>query len=126
MDPAMTNDPFGDVDDAQRTFIRPTPGGRSASLRMSVDRGAAEPEGVPTIDAASPERGLNPLVALANRLLMIVPQLRNTRHVDDPAAMRDSLAQALRDFATTATARGIAAERVMAARYVLCTMIDEA
>lgn len=125
MDPAAINDPFGDIDDAQRTFIRPNPGGRAAAAaRPPAPASEAEPGAAG--DTAPPERGLNPLVALANRLLLLVPQLRNTRRVDDPAAMRDSLAQSIRDFAATATARGFAPERVMAARYVLCTMIDEA
>ncbi len=77
-------------------------------------------------EVAIPDVGLNPLVALANRLLLLVPQLRATRHVADPAALRTSLAQSIRDFAASAAARGIAPERVMASRYVLCTMIDEA
>jgi type VI secretion system protein ImpK len=52
--------------------------------------------------------------------------LRATRQVDDVATLRNTLAQAIRDFAAQAAAAGVAAERVMAARYVLCTMIDEA
>lgn len=126
MDPAAINDPFGDVDDAQRTFIRPNPGGRIAPPRASAPRPPEDAGPGESSDTAPPERGLNPLVALANRLLLLAPQLRNTRHVDDPAAMRDSLAQTIREFAADATARGIASERVMAARYVLCTMLDEA
>ena len=80
----------------------------------------------PQADQAVGEHGLNPLVALANRLLLAVPPLRATRHVDDPAALRNSLAQGIRDFVASAGTHGIAPERVMAARYVLCTMIDEA
>ncbi|WP_280152253.1 DotU family type VI secretion system protein [Piscinibacter sp. XHJ-5] len=123
MEPSSINDPFAALDD-QRTFIKPTPGGRTTTVPRPPD--------VATIggDTAPPEpsgdNGLNPLVALANRLLLVVPQLRATRHVDDPAALRNSLAQGIRDFAARATAQGIAPERVMAARYVLCTMIDEA
>jgi type VI secretion system protein ImpK len=44
----------------------------------------------------------------------------------DPAAVRASLAQGVRDFVTTAQSHGVAPERVMAARYILCTMLDEA
>jgi len=121
MDPSAINDPFADRDDQTRTFIKPDPRGRGAT------RPAGETSG---IDVAAPEAipdvGLNPLVALANRLLLLVPQLRATRQVADPAALRTSLAQGIRDFATRAAAQGIAPERVMASRYVLCTMIDEA
>ena len=122
MDPSAINDPFADRDDQTRTFIKPDPRGRGAAARSSETTG---------VDGASPELaiadvGLNPLVALANRLLLLVPQLRATRSVADPAALRTSLAQGIRDFATRAAQQGIAPERVMASRYVLCTMIDEA
>ena len=121
MDPSAINDPFASLDD-QRTFIRPNPGGRSVTRPHDA---LSQTDSVPH-ELSAPDQGLNPLVALANRLLLAVPQLRATRHVDDPAALRNSLAQGIRDFAARATQNGIAPERVMAARYVLCTMIDEA
>jgi type VI secretion system protein ImpK len=117
--PPPLNDPFAAFD-AQRTFVRPNPAGWVAPRPESTDTlgGAA--------DAAPPDHGLNPLLALANRLLMLVPTLRQTRHVADPAALRATLAQGVREFVGAAQERGIAPERVMAARYVLCTMLDEA
>jgi type VI secretion system protein ImpK len=121
MEPSAIKDPFADFDEQQRTFIKPNPGGRAAIPRP-VDAAAPGAAG----EAAAPDQGLNPLVALANRLLLVVPQMRATRQVDDPAALRNSLAQGIRDFAVRASAQGIAPERVMAARYVMCTMIDEA
>ena len=117
-------DPFASLDDQQRTFIKHNPGGRAGITRLPGDATNSDVAAMP--DLAAPDQGLNPLVALANRLLLVVPQLRATRHVDDPAALRNSLAQGIRDFAARAAAQGIAPERVMAARYVLCTMIDEA
>jgi type VI secretion system protein ImpK len=122
MDPSAINDPFADRDDQTRTFIKPDPRGRSTTMRPSETSGID----VAPQEAAIPDVGLNPLVALANRLLLLVPQLRATRQVPDPAALRTSLAQGIRDFAARAAAQGIAPERVMASRYVLCTMIDEA
>jgi len=121
VDPSALNDPFADRDDQTRSFLKPDPRGR----------GAARSAETTNVDAAAPDVaisdvGLNPLVALANPLLLLVPQLRATRQVADPGALRTSLAQGIRDFAARAAARGIAPERVMAARYVLCTMIDEA
>ena len=118
-DPPPMNDPFASLE-GPRTFLRPNPGGWAA-------RPAAEPTGdVGALEAPPVDHGFNPLLAVANRLLMLVPQLRQTRHVADPAALRASLAQGIRDFVTAAHERGIAPERVMAARYVLCTMLDEA
>jgi type VI secretion system protein ImpK len=112
-------DPFAQLEEP-RTFFKPNPGGL-ASTRPSFEpaRDAIE------VDLAS-GTGLNALVALAHRLLLAGAQLRNTRHVADPVALRNALAHTVRDFAAQASTAGIAPERVMAARYVLCTMIDEA
>jgi type VI secretion system protein ImpK len=121
MDSFAIKDPFADPDDTQHTFVRPNPAGRAETARSDAASSSAA-----ALDAAVPEHGLNPLVALANPLLLAVPQLRATRRVDDVAGLRNALAQGVREFATRAAAEGIAAERVMAARYVLCTMIDEA
>ena len=101
MDPSAINDPFADRDDQTRTFIKPDPRGRGTASR------SAETSGIDVAcpDAAIPDVGLNPLVALANRLLLLVPQLRATRQVADPAALRTSLAQGIRDFARARRAR---------------------
>lgn len=117
--PNDPHDPFAALDSGA-TVIRPNPGARAAPARMPA---AQEP---PAADTPLPAQGLNPLVSLANRLLLAVPQLRATRHVADPAALKHSLAQAVRDFSTAAAAAGITPQQVMAARYVLCTVLDEA
>lgn len=119
------DDPFAEHDTG-RTFIMPTPGGRgavpstSAAPRMPVASGA---DVAP--DIGLPDSGLNPLVALANPLLALVPQIRSTTRLADPSALRESIAQGLREFESQARARNVAPERVLAARYVLCTLLDE-
>jgi len=123
-DPPPLNDPFAALD-GQRTFIKPNPGGwpgargpNSSTITQAVPEAGAEPVAAP--------HGLNPLVAAANPLLMLATKLRHTRQVADVPALRASLVQGVRDFATAAQTQGIAPERVMAARYVLCTLLDEA
>jgi type VI secretion system protein ImpK len=120
MDSFAVRDPFADFDDNDRTFVKPNPGGQAAPARP------LEHAPPPAVEEAPSEHGLNPLLALANRLLLAVPQLRATRQVDNVDALRNALAQGIRDFAAQAAAQGIAPERVTAARYVLCTMLDEA
>ena len=119
MDSPGITDPFAQLDEP-RTFVKPNPGGQTGPRR------SAEPAREAMTEVGAPDTGLNPLVALAHRLLLVVTQLRSTRHVADAAALRNALAQSVRDFAAQAASAGIAPERVMAARYVLCTMIDEA
>ncbi len=122
-DPPPYNDPFASFD-GQRTFIKPTPGGWNAARGASVAPSSATAG--EAVEIAVAPHGLNPLLAAANPLLLLVPKLRHTRSVPDPAALRATLVQAVRDFEAHARRLDIAPERVMAARYVLCTMLDEA
>jgi type VI secretion system protein ImpK len=116
------DDPFAEIGSG-RTFIMPTPGARAAP-----NPPRAHAAGTPSVaaDIEPIDSGLNPLVALANKLLALVPQIRATYQLADPGALRESIAADLRAFESQARARGIAAERVLAARYVLCTVLDEA
>jgi type VI secretion system protein ImpK len=114
------DDPFAQLGTG-RTFIMPTPGARAAA---APPRPAATGPDV-AADIGPGDSGLNPLVALANPMLALVPQIRATHHLADPSNLRDSIAQGLREFEAQARAKGIAPERVLAARYILCTLIDE-
>ncbi len=114
------DDPFA-APESGRTFVRPMPGGFGAARAPAE---AAQP--AYAAEAAPVDHGLSPLLAAANRLLLLVPSLRQTRSVPDPAALRAGLAQGVRDFAIAAQQLGVAPERVNAARYILCTMLDEA
>lgn len=77
-------------------------------------------------DISVPDTGLNPLVALAHPLLMLMVQVRTASQVASPAALKESMVQGLHDFEAKARAQGLASERVLAARYILCTALDEA
>lgn len=116
------DDPFAEIGGG-RTFIKPTPGARSAP---SAARNPASGRPEVAADIEPIESGLNPLVAIANKLLALVPPIRSTYQIADPAALRESIASDLRAFESQARGRGLAAERILAARYVLCTVLDEA
>lgn len=120
--PTPFDDPFADAAASGRTFIKPTPGARAAgaSPRPLAAGGADIAQDIDVVDS-----GLNPLVAVANRLLALVPQIRSTTHVADPSALREAIAQSVRAFETHARAKNISPERIVAARYVLCTLLDE-
>lgn len=117
------HDPFAALE-GQRTFMLPTPGARGPVPAAALDAGSAGADAVADLGAA--DSGINPLLALANRLLAVVPQIRATAQLADPGTLKDSLAQGIREFEAHARQQGIAPERVMAARYILCTLLDEA
>ncbi|MFM0501527.1 type IVB secretion system protein IcmH/DotU [Paraburkholderia caffeinilytica] len=69
----------------------------------------------------------NPLVRAANPLLLLSVQLRHSVAAPaDIARLREQAVAQVRSFERYAQTLGINTQTVMAARYVLCTMLDEA
>jgi len=121
----VPDDPFADLG-IDRTVIMPMPGGRATPGRPAP----AEQRGTPAEQAEASEAtavasGLNPLLGAANRLLNVLPQLRSSVQHPNPTALRDSLAQGIRQFEAQARTAGVPTEKIVAARYALCTLIDE-
>jgi type VI secretion system protein ImpK len=114
----MPDDPFAGLG-LDRTVIMPAPGGRAAPGRP-----AAQEQSEP-VEAGAVTSGLNPLVAAANPLLNVIPPLRASMEHPNPNALRENLARGIREFEARARAVGIPTEKIIAARYALCTLIDE-
>lgn len=122
------DDPFGNYIDDDKTILRPTPGGRkpkppeSGAPRHVEAAQVAVPEGLHEQIVYSTE---NPLTASALSLLSLVAQLRNTASHPDIAGLRNSVINEVKRFETKALGRGVPSDQVQAARYALCTLIDE-
>jgi type VI secretion system protein ImpK len=113
-------DPFS-LPESDRTIIMPTPGRRTTQTAP-----AAAPAAGRTAYEPPPETsGLNALLAAANPLLDLAPRLRATMEHPDPAGLRASLIQGIRTFEARAQAAGVRPEKIIAARYALCTLLDE-
>ncbi|WP_217477798.1 type IVB secretion system protein IcmH/DotU [Stutzerimonas stutzeri] len=69
---------------------------------------------------------LNPLVAAASSLLSEVVRLKHSYEGEDLQALNQRLSGELKLFEHRALHDGAESSQVMAARYVLCTAIDEA
>ncbi|GMV31520.1 MAG: hypothetical protein AMXMBFR59_36450 [Rhodanobacteraceae bacterium] len=102
-----------------RTFVMPSPGGTAAPLSVGAQ---------PAWQSSEPEipSGNSPLIALANPILNLVYQIRTLVHNADPDRLRTYLADEIRRFDAAAKAQGIPAEHIVASRYCLCTVLDEA
>jgi type VI secretion system protein ImpK len=117
-------------------FVPPNPGGGNGDSggMPSTPRGLGQqPESFTAWhDARRPHAGdtalagNNPLVAAANPLLDLIPQIRATGHHGAPAQLREHLVDEVRRFETRAQQSGIAPEVIIGARYCLCTAVDEA
>lgn len=69
---------------------------------------------------------LNPLVAAACELLSEVVRLKHSKAGEDLYKLNTSLSSLLKSFEVRALHSGTESSQVMAARYVLCTVLDEA
>ena len=118
-----TPDPFAAFE-SERTVIKPkprTPGGGAPPPTF-----AASPQAEP-LPVEVGELGLmNPLVSAAGKLLVLMGKLRGVSQMPNVQALRASTAEAVTQFEANARRAGASNESVLAARYVLCTAIDEA
>jgi type VI secretion system protein ImpK len=69
--------------------------------------------------------GLNPLVRAANPLLDLVTPLRAMASHPDVESLRLQLVQAVKAFEADAKAARVEHDQIAAARYALCTLLDE-
>lgn len=131
--PDDPNDPFAAFG-SDRTVIKPS-AGRAPAAAPPAASGPAAPE-VPMASAAGPTQAplsldammsasLNPLVSAAMPLLAAAPRVRHTARHSNPAGLKDALAEGIRKFESQARAQGLPNEQVIAARYILCTFLDE-
>jgi len=119
----MKNQDFDASRDADATIVRPS-GGRPPTPPPARER---EPERDLTRAIQElPSAGGNPLVRTANPLLLLAAQLRSSVEAPDPALLRDRALAYIQRFEDAGARAGVDAQTSLAARYVLCTMIDEA
>lgn len=113
-------DPTPPKQDPDATMLL-NPGGRRPTAA------AAAPPPVPSVAVHSvlPGSGVNPLVRAANPLLDLVVPLRYTLQQPDLGQLRERLALAIRTFETDARDAGVPTDSIAAARYALCTLLDE-
>lgn len=72
------------------------------------------------------ERALNPLISAAATLLAVLNKLRNTPHHQDVAGLHRHLVDEIKQFDATLKAQNSRPEIALAARYQLCSSLDEA
>lgn len=123
-----TQEPRPPQQDPDATMLVLNPGGRRQTAPTPAPQPAPGPQhdgGAGNVHTALPGSGLNPLVRAANALLDLVVPLRHTAQPQDLNALRERLATAIRTFETDARAAGVDPESIAAARYALCTLVDE-
>lgn len=124
----MTNDDTFFGGKPRSTVLRPTPGGR----RGAGQGGPLRPPGQsPQAHALMPDligvqaSDTNPSLSAATPLLTLASELRNTPTHADPDNLFTHVSQEISNFEAAARSGGARPEGILAARYVLCTFLDE-
>jgi type VI secretion system protein ImpK len=128
---SQSNGPNDDMRDA--TIVRPR-GAAPAPAAPPPSQTQSQPAPAPApasygsgVEIASfLEGGPNPLVQAASPLLLLAVQLRHSMAPPDAMHLRDQTIAQIRRFENLAQAANIPQQTILAARYVLCTMLDEA
>ncbi|MGF6936701.1 type VI secretion system protein ImpK [Paraburkholderia sp. UCT70] len=117
-------DPNTDAGDVTR-IVRPA----SPTSRVMPANRPSQPPGPPPLRAELGDflSGVaNPLVRAANPLLLLTVQLRHSvAPPTDVGRLREQAVAQVRSFERYAQGAGIDTQTIVAARYVLCTMLDE-
>ncbi|HJV94400.1 MAG TPA: type IVB secretion system protein IcmH/DotU [Albitalea sp.] len=109
--------------DPDRTILMPSPGGQATVATRRARAGGAKSGAA--VELQRLVAGVNPLLGAANVLLALVAQLRATTAHADPAGLRRQLLERVNEFETLAGGAGVPAHQVSAARYLLCSFLDE-
>jgi len=110
--------------DPEATIAIPTPGRRRDAATAELPPAPTAGREATAADLGS-LGGLNSLVAAANPVLAVVPQIRHALRHSDPDGLRAGLRQSLDAFESDARAAGSDEETVSTASYALCALLDE-
>jgi type VI secretion system protein ImpK len=120
----MTDDPFAEPSDSEKTIIRPRPSGVAA--RPAGASRAAPPPPVPSDGRPVPQTGANPLVAAASPVLAAIIRISaDAGRAPDVDRLRRAMVEAIRRFESEALATGLDTRSLRAARYALCATVDD-
>ncbi len=126
-----------------RTVVKPTPGGRTRqhTVKPGVDDQAgsgsqlystAENKNASqySLDAGASyfhtTQGLNPLVNAASTLIAVFEKTKQSVSHSDVGGLHQRLVDEIKSFEIRSKEMAITSEIVLSARYILCTILDEA
>ena len=130
----MSDNPFAEPEDDNRTVIRPTPGRRRAAApeQPTVARSDQPPPETPPPRSAVAAEGTenittggDVLAAAAAPLLQLMARLRNTASPPDSGDLYQRTVRQIRVFEQEARDKGVPLEQLRPAHYALCASLDD-
>jgi type VI secretion system protein ImpK len=132
----MSDNPFAEPDDSDRTIVR-GPGGAPQPAPQPPPRAAMQPPAAPRPSAtprlpgeaeALPKIGWSPMAAAAAPLLDLLARVGagpQAAQVANPEELRERAVQALRGFEAESRAAEVPVDQLRAAHYALCAALDD-
>jgi len=118
-----SDDPFFTPQSDDRTIIRPVPGGKRSDLQVPPSAKVAPPKS----NQSLPRLGrLSPLESASSGLLALLTRINGSHSQSDPLALKNKIIHEIQQFQITAQTEGIDPQTISSARYVMCTVLDEA
>ena len=122
---------------ADRTVMRPRPGGRGSTPAQAPLHQQIQPAYNPAAQSIPPAfdtqaayfrtgKGLNPLVNAASTLIAVFEKTHKSMSHPNVGGLHQRLVNEIKAFETKAKEQSIKPEVVLSARYILCTVLDEA
>jgi type VI secretion system protein ImpK len=131
----MSDNPFAEPEDDNRTVIRPTPGRRRPPSPAPADKASDEhparqdvtgrPSTAPGEGTGNISIGSDALTAAASPLLQLMARLRNTASPPDSGDLYQRTVQQIRVFEQEAREKGIPLDQLRPAHYALCASLDD-
>ena len=127
----MSDNPFAEPEDDNRTVIRPTPGRRRTPPPQPDAGTPAPPPAEPRTPAAMAEGtediavGPDVLAVAAAPLLQLMARLRNTASPPDSGDLYQRTVRQMRMFEEEARDKGVPLEQMRPAHYALCASLDD-
>ncbi len=135
----MSDNPFAEPEDDNRTVIRPTPGRRrtpapeqppvARSEPLPSETVASRPAAAAPVAAAEGTEdiavGSDVLAAAAAPLLQLMARLRNTANAPDSGDLYQRTVRQIRVFEQEARDKGVPLEQLRPAHYALCASLDD-
>jgi type VI secretion system protein ImpK len=123
------DDPFAEPGDAERTVIRPNPGGRLAQPAAAPAAAQRPPDPSSATDGrlwdAIKLKNLNPLVNAAVPLLGLAVRLKNRAVHPNVDGLRQKVIEEINAFERRITPLGLAPQTIRAAKYAVCALMDD-
>lgn len=134
----MSDNPFAEPEDDNRTVIRPTPGRRRTTAPEQAPATQTEPPPSETV-ASRPVAasvvaaegtediavGSDVLAAAAAPLLQLMARLRNTANAPDSGDLYQRTVRQIRVFEQETRDKGVPLEQLRPAHYALCASLDD-